>query len=281
VLRKSSFIEPALPVLKPRLPKGDGWLYEIKFDGYRVQLHLRDGQATILSKNGADFTNRFPRIAAALADLPVKSAIIDGEVVACGTDGAPDFRALHGGNYSQTDLCVWCFDLLEVNGDDIRQIPLLLRRVKLGKLLRAYDHDALRYSEAFNNAEKLLEECAKRGLEGIVCKEKGVGYWSGTKCGWIKVKSAQWREANKDRGEMFNQKTSKTIPTSRTSTTGTARAEKPAVQGHGPRKNEQLPCRVRRRVRDDHQSQRDQEGRHPAQLDRQVAGCHQGWHPAI
>jgi bifunctional non-homologous end joining protein LigD len=203
VLRKTSFIEPALPVLKPRPPKGDGWLYEIKFDGYRVQLHLRDGQATILSKNGADFTNRFPRIAAALADLPVKSAIIDGEVVACGTDGAPDFRALHGGNYAQTDLCVWAFDLLELDGQDTRQMPLILRRVKLRKILRDYDHDALRYSEAFTNAEKLLEECAKRGLEGIVAKEKAGGYRSGTRSGWQKIKTAQWREINKDRGELF------------------------------------------------------------------------------
>jgi bifunctional non-homologous end joining protein LigD len=203
VLRKISFIEPALPTLKPWPPKGGDWLYEIKFDGYRVQLHVRDGQATVLSKNGADFTNRFPRIAAAAAELPVKSAIIDGEVVACDATGVPDFRALHGGNYSQTDLCVWAFDLLEIDGEDVRQMPLILRRVKLGKLLRAYNHDALRYSEAFINGEKLLEECVKRGLEGIVCKAKGGAYWSGKKCGWVKVKTNAWREQNSSRGELF------------------------------------------------------------------------------
>jgi bifunctional non-homologous end joining protein LigD len=202
-VRSKRFIEPAVPILKPRPPKGDGWLYEIKFDGYRVQLHVRDGQAIIYSKNGADFTKRFPRIAAAAAELPVTTAIIDAEVVACDAAGAPDFRALHGGNYAQTDLCVWAFDLLEIDGQDIRQMPLILRRVKLGKLLRAYDHDALRYSEAFTNAEKLLEECSKRGLEGIVAKEKGGAYWSGTKAGWVKVKTSQWREMHKDRGEMF------------------------------------------------------------------------------
>jgi ATP-dependent DNA ligase len=110
------------------------------------------------------------------------------------------------------------------DGQDIRQMPLILRRVKLGKLVRGYDHDALRYSEAFTNAEKLLQECAKRGLEGIVCKEKGGAYWSGTKCGWVKVKAAQWREANKDRGELFS--TSKTARISPTSITGTALAGK-------------------------------------------------------
>jgi bifunctional non-homologous end joining protein LigD len=228
VLRQTSFIDPALPTLKPRPPKGDDWLFEIKFDGYRLQLHVRDGQAAIYSKNGADFTNRFPRIAAAAAGLPIKSCIIDGEVVACDAAGAPDFRALHGGNYAQTDLCVWAFDLLEIDGQDIRQMPLILRRVKLGRLLRGYGHDAVRYSEAFTNADKLLSECVRRGLEGIVCKEKGGVYWSGTKCGWVKVKTAQWREANKDRGELFNSK-SMTTPRpaiSATSTIGTAAAEK-------------------------------------------------------
>jgi bifunctional non-homologous end joining protein LigD len=145
-------------------------------------------------------------------------------VVACDAAGAPDFRALHGGNYAQTDLCVWAFDLLEIDGQDIRQMPLILRRVKLGKLIRGYDHDALRYSEPFTNADKLLEECAKRGLEGIVCKEKGGAYWSGTKCGWIKVKTAQWREANMDRGELFNTKKSPRV--SPTSTSGTGAAAK-------------------------------------------------------
>jgi bifunctional non-homologous end joining protein LigD len=205
-VRKSPFIEPALPILKPRPPKGDGWLYEIKFDGYRVQLHLRDGQATILSKNGADLTNRFPRTAAAAAELPVKSCIMDGEVVACRPDGLPDFRALHGGNYSQNDLCVWCFDLLALNGDDLRHMPLIVRRLQLGKILRKFDHDALRYSEGFSNAEKLLAECDRLGLEGIVCKERDGVYRSGPKSGWIKVKTATWRAANADRGELFGEK---------------------------------------------------------------------------
>ena len=77
MLRKSLFIVPAQPALKAAPPKGDQWLHEVKFDGYRVQLHLTEGAVTIFSKNGADFTNRFPRIAAALTELPVKSAVID------------------------------------------------------------------------------------------------------------------------------------------------------------------------------------------------------------
>ena len=93
------------------------------------------------------------------SELPIKSCIIDGEVVACRADGAPDFRALHGGNYAETDLCVWSFDLLELDGKDMRHMPLIVRRLQLGKLLRTFDHDALRYSEAFRDPERLLAEC--------------------------------------------------------------------------------------------------------------------------
>lgn len=121
---------------------------------------MRDGETMIFSKNGSYFTNRFPRIAAAAAGLPVKDCIIDGEVVACRPDGAPDFRALHGGNHAQTDLCIWCFDLPALDGRDIRHMSLVVRRLQLSKLLKTFDHDALRYSEAFRDPERLLAECA-------------------------------------------------------------------------------------------------------------------------
>ena len=137
------------------------------------------------------------------SELPIKSCIIDGEVVACRADGAPGFRALHGGNYAETDLCVWSFDLLELDGKDMRYMPPIVRRLQLGKLLRTFDHDALRYSEAFRDPERLLAECDRRGLEGIVCKERDGVYHSGTKSHWIKVKTATWREANRNRGELF------------------------------------------------------------------------------
>src|SRR5262245_56326844 len=112
VLRLSSF--PAQPALRVR-PPGDAWLHEVKFDGDRCQLHKAGNEVVILSKHGRDFTNRFPGIRGAVLTLPCKSTIIDGEVVACRNDGTPDFRALHSGNYSQEILCVWCFDLMELN----------------------------------------------------------------------------------------------------------------------------------------------------------------------
>jgi bifunctional non-homologous end joining protein LigD len=99
------------------LPDGDGWIHEVKFDGYRCQLHKAGDDVVIFSKNGRDFTNRLPGIRDAVPTLPCKSAVIDGEVVACKADGTPDFRALHSGNYTQETLCASAFDLMELNGE--------------------------------------------------------------------------------------------------------------------------------------------------------------------
>jgi bifunctional non-homologous end joining protein LigD len=140
----------------------------------------------------------------ALLALPCKSAIIDAEVVALKEDGSPDFRALHSGNYTQDNLCAWCFDLLALNDTDMRPLPLVARKLKLGTLLKRYNHGSLRYSEGFSDAEKLLTECRKLGLEGIVSKKKDAPYRSG-RCDWLKIKCAQWKEENKDRGELFGQ----------------------------------------------------------------------------
>jgi len=96
-----------------------------------VAAHKAGEDVVIFAKNGRDFSNRFPGIRDALPSLPYRSAIIDGELVACKKDGTPDFRALHYGNYSQEILCVCCFDLVELNGADLRSLPLVARKQKL------------------------------------------------------------------------------------------------------------------------------------------------------
>ena len=204
MLRPLRFIPPAQPVERSRPPKGPDWLHEVKWDGYRAQLHKGGDRVAVLSRNGKEFTGRFPGVWEALRGLPAKSAIIDAEIVACREDGAPDFRALHSGNYSDEMLCAWSFDLVELNGVDLAPLPLIARKMKLGTLLKRYDHGSLRYSEGFSNPEKLLTECRRLGLEGIVSKKKDAPYRSG-RCDWIKVKCAQWKEANQDRGELFRQ----------------------------------------------------------------------------
>ena len=99
--------------------------------------------------------------------------------------------------------CAWCFDLLSVGGKDVRQEPLEQRRARLEGLLARADGDLLRFSEAFDDAEELLGAAAQLGLEGIVSKKRDQHYRSGKNAGWVKVKTAAWREANRDRWEMF------------------------------------------------------------------------------
>ena len=91
---------------------------------------------------------------------------------------------------------------MELNGADLRPLPLIARKQKLGTLLRRHDNPRARYSEPFKDGEQLLAECGPRGLEGIVSKRKQAPYRSG-KCDWVKVKCAQWKEDNKDRGDLF------------------------------------------------------------------------------
>jgi bifunctional non-homologous end joining protein LigD len=205
VPRPARFILPAQPVQRDRPPKGSDWLHEVKFDGYRCQLHRQVKDGLIYSKNGSDFTSRFPVIRQALLALPCKTAIVDAETVVLTSAGVPDFRALHSGNYSQEMLCAWCFDLLELNGQDLRGLPLVVRKMKLRTLLKRHGDGALRYSESFADAEKLLGECRRLGLEGVVSKRKDQPYRSG-KCDWIKVKCAQWKEDNRNRVELFGER---------------------------------------------------------------------------
>jgi bifunctional non-homologous end joining protein LigD len=188
------FIPPALPRLKASPPIGEGWLYELKFDGYRVQLHKAGLSSSIYGRNGGDFTRRFPAIATAVLGLPTKSCINDGELIAACPHGEPNFLALlHRRN---VPTCIYCFDFLEVNGRDLREQPLVYRRARLEALLKRAKCNLIRFSEAFPNANALLAECARLGLEGIVAKRKDSPYRSGTRSGWIKVKTPEWKVAN-------------------------------------------------------------------------------------
>jgi bifunctional non-homologous end joining protein LigD len=188
---------PAIPRLRASPPTGEGWLHEVKLDGFRVQLHKHSRSVTIYSRNGADFTRRFPAIAAAVLALPTRSCVIDGELVAPGASGEPDFRALL---YGRTrGACAYAFDLLLWRDHDMRDRPLVQRRAQLKAVLKRGNTGRLiRFSESFDDANALLAECARRGLEGIVSKRWDAPYRSGLRSGWIKVKTATWRAANRE-----------------------------------------------------------------------------------
>ena len=188
----SAFIQPSLAVQKFAPPTSKGWLHELKFDGFRVQLHT-GSEPVIYSRNGSDFTKRFRSLVPHLEALP--PAIIDAELVACDGNDKPDFRALMFGSWN---LCLWCFDLLS---PAVRPFPLITRRHHLKRLLKG--QEVLRLSETFGDPTKLLQACEDMGLEGIVSKKADQPYKSGKNVGWIKVKTTAWRAANADRYELF------------------------------------------------------------------------------
>ncbi len=174
----------------------------MKFDGWRLQLHKDGDNVTLFGRRGSDLTKRFRDVRDAVIALPCRSAIIDAEVVVCDSDGRPDFTALMA--RSTENLCCWCFDLLALDGRDLRDEPLSERKDRLRDLLITADDDTLRYSDDFEDGEKLLAVAEKMGLEGIVSKKADQPYVSGKNSGWIKAKTSVWRAANKDRFELFD-----------------------------------------------------------------------------
>jgi ATP-dependent DNA ligase len=145
-----------------------------------------------------------PAVAAAVLGLPTKSCIIDGELIAAGRHGQPDFLALLHGRHVPT--CVYCFDLLQLNGRDLREQPLVQRRARLQALLARAKCNVIRFSEGFPDASALLAECGRLGLEGIVAKRKDSPYRLGTRSGWIKVKTPKWKAANQYREKLFEKR---------------------------------------------------------------------------
>ena len=168
------FVPPCQPRLRSYPPHGPQWLHEVKFDGYRVQLHK---PVTIYSKKGVDFTRRFLGVAMAIDQLRCSSCIIDGELVAPDKQGRPDFAALH--QRRSNEFIVWCFDLIELNGEDLRAMQLVDRKAKLQQLIKG--SELLRYSDVFDNPDLLLDVVAEHGLEGIVSKRVNFPYRPG-KC---------------------------------------------------------------------------------------------------
>ena len=201
MLKRLPFIAPSAPVQKKRPPSGPDWLHEVKHDGWRSQLHVYGDTVAVYSRNGTDVSKRFRSISDALSELHVRSIIVDAELVACDDKGKPDFRALMSGG--RHGVCAWCFDLMHLNGHDLRPVPLTERRDLLRNLLIEADDHALRFSDDFPDPDKLLAAASRMGLEGIVSKRREQPYRSGRNSGWVKVKTATWREANRDRWELF------------------------------------------------------------------------------
>ncbi|WP_333683769.1 DNA ligase D [Pontibaca methylaminivorans] len=191
------FVAPALATLRAAPPAGDEWLHEVKFDGYRLQARLDGGALQLLTRGGLDWTGRFgPRIAGALRALPVKTALLDGEVVVESGHGASDFPALQADLSTGRDdrFLFYLFDLLYLDGRDLRKEPLLRRKALLEDLLRD-DAPALRYSAHFAESGALvLRHACRLSLEGIVSKLADAPYRSGRGRAWVKSKCSARQE---------------------------------------------------------------------------------------
>lgn len=193
------FVEPCLATLQDKPPTGDVWLHEVKFDGYRLQARISAGKVKLLTRTGLDWTERFgERIIDAFAALRCETALIDGEVVALGENGISSFSALQAAlSEGKTgNLVFFAFDLLHLDGEDLKAEPLLARKERLEALLGAAGADSpLRYSEHFiEPGQTMLRHACRMGLEGVISKRAEAPYRSGRGRDWIKSKCTQRQE---------------------------------------------------------------------------------------
>ena len=184
------FIPPQLCKTLARPPAAEGWIHEIKFDGYRIQMRIEDGDATLKTRKGLDWTAKYPAIADSASALP--DAIIDGEICALDENGAPDFAALQAAlsEGKTDDLVYFAFDLLFAGDEDLRELPLTGRKERLAALLSdAGDDPRLRFVEHFETGgDAVLRSACRLSLEGIVSKQADAPYQSGRTDTWAKSK---------------------------------------------------------------------------------------------
>jgi bifunctional non-homologous end joining protein LigD len=184
--------EVELATLVDKAPEGEEWVHEIKFDGYRLLGFVAGGAARLRTRNGNDWTESFPAIAAALEKLTVDSAVLDMEAVLLDPNGKSSFQALQaalGEGGRPERIVAYGFDLLHLNGKDLTSLPLTKRKDTLEALLAKSKQSVLRYSEHFtvDGAEMYKHACAK-GLEGIISKRADAPYVAGRQKTWLKVK---------------------------------------------------------------------------------------------
>jgi bifunctional non-homologous end joining protein LigD len=181
---------PELATLVSEPPAGD-WLYEIKFDGYRMLARIKDGQVNLFTRNGKDWTNRLPHQKKALEALKLGDSWLDGEVVVLNDDGLPNFQALQNAfdlNNNQ-DIIFYLFDAPFLNGEDLRDQPVEERRTKLEEIVSGKENVLLRFSRAFNaDHRSIIQSACAMSLEGVIGKRAGSAYVSRRSDDWIKLK---------------------------------------------------------------------------------------------
>ena len=202
IRRTVGFIEPCLPKPVRAPPSGPGWLHEIKHDGFRIMARRDAAGTRLITRNGNDFTARFPQIAAAVAALPLRSCLIDGEAIVTNDSGLAVFDLIRRRRHEHAAvLCA--FDVIELDGEDLHRTPIERRKVALAKLLgRAPPPGIVLNAHYQAEGAIVYREACALGCEGIVSKRLGSSYRSGRADCWVKIKNpdapAVRREAEED-----------------------------------------------------------------------------------
>jgi bifunctional non-homologous end joining protein LigD len=186
-----SIIEPELATLASRPPASGDWSYEIKYDGYRMLVRIDGGSVRFFTRNGHDWTDRMPKLRAAVESLSVENAWLDGEAVVLNASGTPDFNAPQNAfdRRSTAKIVIFLFDILWLNGEDLRNMPLRVRRQILSNLLDDVHDPLIRYSTDFaEDPQSLVASACKMNLEGIIGKRGDAPHHSGRSTNWIKLK---------------------------------------------------------------------------------------------
>jgi bifunctional non-homologous end joining protein LigD len=194
---KPRFIEPMKAKLVEKAPTSGDWIYELKFDGIRLMAVKDGGNVALLSRNQNDLSSRFPEIVRAVEDLPARACVLDGEVVAVDAEGRSSFQLLQAREMEgrKSPIYFYVFDLLQLDGKSLVSVPLEARKTILEKLC-AGAGDPIRYSGAIGgDVSRLLTEVKRRGLEGLIGKQRSSVYEPGRRSGaWIKLKCVSEQE---------------------------------------------------------------------------------------
>jgi bifunctional non-homologous end joining protein LigD len=181
--------QPAIPTRGTKVPAGREWLHEIKYDGFRLIVHRDDNRVRLLTRNGFDWSGRYPWIAESALKNRTKQFVIDGEVVVLGVNGVSDFEALYSHRHDD-EAQLYAFDVLAMDGEDLRQLPLSMRKASLARLLRGRP-DGI-FVAPFEQGEigpDLFRAACRMGLEGMVSKHRDRAYRGGRCPHWVKVKN--------------------------------------------------------------------------------------------
>lgn len=199
IIKKSkklpAFKSPQLATLTDTMPQGKEWVHEIKFDGYRGLAYIQDGGVTIYTRTGQDWTHKFRPLADKLAKLPVKTAILDGEIVALNDKGASSFKTLQNAlsEGHAANLQYYAFDLLYLNGEDLTRLPLLERKKQLQPLLK--NKAPVFYSgHVAKRDENFLKQLCSMDMEGIISKRANASYEHRRSTSWLKTKCHKRQE---------------------------------------------------------------------------------------